>query len=198
MDGKKGNMILWLIAGAVGLMIGASVVIYQANLSRAELPVIGAVTPFEFVERNGRPFGQEEMKGKITVVNFFFTTCPGPCPRMNAQVAELYKLYAASDRVQFVSVSVDPDRDSLAALQEYAVKYGVRDRRWLFLRGPIDDVHRLSEQVFLLGGEMPTMHSTKLVLVDGQTQIRGYYSSEEPASLRILQAHIRELVKELK
>ncbi len=178
-------------------MIGASIVIYNANLSRAELPVIGRVTPFEFTERGGRPFGLSEMKGKITVVNFFFTTCPGPCPRMNAQVAELYKLYAVSDKIQFVSISVDPGRDSLAALQQYALNYGATDQRWAFLRGPIEEVHKLSEQVFLLGGELPTMHSTKLVLVDDQARIRGYYSSEEPASVKMLKTHIRELVREL-
>lgn len=198
MDEKRIKIILWIVAGAVGLMIGASVVIYRANLSRAALPVIGQVTPFEFTERSGRPFGQTEMKGKITIVNFFFTTCPGPCPRMNAQVAELYKLYSASDKIQFVSISVDPERDSLAALQQYALNYGVTDQRWVFLRAPIEEVHKLSERVFSLGGELPTMHSTKLVLLDDQARIRGYYSSEESASVKMLKTHILELVKELK
>jgi protein SCO1/2 len=198
MNDRRTRVILWGIAGTVGLILGAAAMIYQAQRRPAELPVIGQVTPFEFTERDGRPFGEHEMKGKISVVNFFFTTCSGPCPRMNAQVADLYKFYAGSDRIQFISISVDPDKDSLAALQGYARALGVTDQRWVFLRGKREDVQQLSEKVFLLAGDMPTMHSTKLVLVDERAQIRAYYSSEEPENMNILKTHIRELAKELK
>ena len=72
------------------------------------------------------------------------------------------------------------------------------DDRWSFLRAPYEDVQKLSEKVFLLPQDEPAMHSTKLALVDDHGQIRGYYSSEEPAAIQMLKTHIRELAKNLK
>ena len=134
------------------------------------------------------------MKRKINIVNFFFTTCKGPCPIMNARVAELYKKYSTTDKVRFVSISVDPKRDSLAVLRQYADDFGVTDDRWLFLRGELDDVHRVSEEGFMLAGDLPTIHSTKLILVDDNQNIRGYYDSFDEESLRLLTVHVRELL----
>ena len=113
---------------------------------------------------------------------------------MNKRVSELYQKYATTDEVQFVSISVDPDRDSLHVLQEYARNYGVTDNRWLFVRAPIEEVHRISEKGFMLAGELPTIHSTKLILVDRDLNIRGYYDSFEDEHLRLLTTHVRALL----
>lgn len=191
-----GKLIGWFIIA--GLIIGsAAAAIHFADKSRGEIPVYGPVTEFELTERSGQAFPTAALKNKITVLNFFFTTCPGPCPRMNAKVAELYRGFSTSDDVQFISITVDPDRDSLQVLREYAEKMGVTDSRWLFLRGPGDEIHRISEKIFLLGGELPSMHSTKLILIDESLQIRGYYSSEDEAVLQVLKTHVKELVERL-
>jgi protein SCO1/2 len=176
------------------LASGALIVIDLANQSRADMQVYGEIPEFEFTERSGRPFGSEQIRGKITILNFFFTSCLGPCPAMNAQVAELYRQYVTSDQVQFVSVSVDPARDSLHVLQEYADKMGVSDGRWLFIRGPLEEVYRISEKGFMLAGELPNIHSTKLILIDRQGKIRGYYDSFDEDQLRTLTIHVRELL----
>ena len=176
------------------LAVLALVVIDLANQSRSDLPVFGNVPHFNFVERNGIAFGNENMKGKISIVNFFFTTCRGPCPIMNARVATLYKKYVTSDKVRFISISVDPKRDSLSVLKQYANDFGVTDDRWLFLRGDLEEVHRVSEEGFMLAGDLPTIHSTKLVLVDETNKIRGYYDSFDEESLRLLTVHVRELL----
>ena len=176
------------------LSVLALIVIDLANKSRSDLPILGEVPVFNFTERSGMPFGNENMQGKINIVNFFFTTCRGPCPIMNARVAELYQKYSTTDKVRFVSISVDPVRDSLAVLRKYANDYGVTDDRWLFLRGELDEVHRVSEQGFMLAGDLPTIHSTKLILVDKDSKIRGYYDSFDEESLRLLTVHVRELL----
>jgi len=176
------------------LSVLALIVINLANKSRSELPSLGKVPAFNFVERSGSSFGDENMKRKINIVNFFFTTCKGPCPIMNARVAELYKKYSTTNKVRFVSISVDPKRDSLAVLRQYADDFGVTDDRWLFLRGELDDVHRVSEEGFMLAGDLPTIHSTKLILVDDNQNIRGYYDSFDEESLRLLTVHVRELL----
>ncbi len=114
---------------------------------------------------------------------------------MNAKVAELYRNFASVPKVQFISISIDPERDSLEALRKYAETFSVSDNRWLFLRTSSDKVHHLAEKVFMVGGESPSIHSTKLILVDAQAQIRGFYSSEEKESLSTLKTHIGELLR---
>jgi protein SCO1/2 len=108
-------------------------------------------------------------------------------------MAELYKTYAESDKVQFVSISVDPQNDSLAVLQDYAKKFGVTDSRWSFLHAPLDSVKQLSEKGFLLSGELPGMHSTKFVLIDDQARVRGYFNYEDGMSIKVLKTQIRQL-----
>jgi protein SCO1/2 len=176
------------------LSILALIVIDMANTSRRDLPILGTAPEFQFTERSGEAFDNNNMQGKIHIVNFFFTTCVGPCPIMNARVAELYQKYSTTDQVRFVSISVDPKRDSLSVLQKYAEDMGVVDGRWLFLRGEIEEVHRVSEEGFMLAGELPTIHSTKLILVDKNKNIRGYYDSFDEENLRLLTTHVRELL----
>jgi protein SCO1 len=197
MDDKKIKWIFLSLGAFLLLMIGSAVTLYRIKLADPEMPVYGEVSDFAFTERNGEPFGSENLPGKISVINFFFTTCEGPCPRMNGKVAELYKIFKDAPGIQFVSISVDPERDSVQALQQYAAKFGVTDRRWLFLRAPIRGVSTLSEKTFMLAsGETPSLHSTKLILIDKQKRVRGYYSSEDPESLGILEQHIRTMMKD--
>ena len=193
-SGMTIKMVYLSLVGLFFLAVVTLVVIYFANQSRSDLMIYGQVPAFEFTESGGKPFGSAEMKGKINIVNFFFTSCKGPCPVMNAKVAELYQKYITSNEVRFVSISVDPDRDSLPVLQAYAKEHGVNDERWLFLRAPIEEVYRISEEGFMLAGELPTIHSTKLILVDRELSIRGYYDSFDEESLRLLTTHVRELI----
>ena len=101
--------------------------------------------------------------------------------------------------MQFVSISVDPDTDSLPVLRAYARDLGVTDNRWVFLRGPIDEVVRVSEKGFMLAmGALPAGHSSKFALVDAKGQIRGYYSSDDDESQLLLQHHIRAFLGAIK
>jgi protein SCO1/2 len=189
--------IIYSTLGVLVLAILALLVIDSANQSRYEIPDYGVIPDFQFTERSGLPFGKTELKGKISILNFFFTNCKGPCPVMNARVAELYRAYSTHDIVQFVSISVDPARDTLEALRVYADNYGVSDDRWHFLRGELEDVHELSEKGFMLAGELPDLHSIKLVLIDSRGHLRGFYSSFDDASLELLTVHVKELLKRL-
>lgn len=194
------NTISGLVSGIIAvfvLAILALVVIESANKSRYDLPDYGSIPEFRFTERSGIAYGKEDMRGKINIVNFFFTSCKGPCPFMNSQVAKLYRKYATSSHVQFISISVDPQRDSLSVLQQYARDFGVSDDRWLFLRGPLHEVEKLSEKGFMLGGELPSLHSTKLILVDNAGHVRGYYDSGDDSSLDLLTVHVRELLRKM-
>jgi len=116
---------------------------------------------------------------------------------MATKMGELYKLYDSSSRVQFISISVDPEHDSLTVLQAYAERQGVTDNRWVFLHGAIDSVVNLSENGFKIAADdLPGGHTTRFILVDQKGRIRGYYDGLDDASLGIMKTHIRQLAGE--
>jgi len=190
------KIFIWFGAGVIIMGIIAAAVIGQAKKSQTDLPEYGEVPQFEFVNQDGEPYGLEDFKGKVSVLDFIFTNCPGPCPIMSSKMEDLYNYYDGAEQVQFISISVDPARDTLEALQAYAVRHSVDDDRWNFLRAPIDEVKTLSVEGFMLGGDFPMGHSTKFVLIDQQGQIRGYYRSMEDASLNALKTHIEALARQ--
>ncbi len=192
---RPAGMLASIVAGALFAVVSAVVVVGRAETSRAEMPVLWMVPPFSFVERSGEPFTEAGFYGKISIVDFFFTSCHGPCPVMGANLAQLYRTYAHSDKVQIVSFTVDPVADSLPVLQDYAVRFGVNDRRWLFVRGDTGSVSRLCEEGFKVSGDLPGNHSTRFILVDANGNVRGLYPYDSEGSLALLQEHIRELAR---
>jgi len=176
----------------------AAVVVNQANLSRSRIPVLGTLGNFSLIEsRDGHPMGPADFKGKICVYDFIFTNCKGPCPVMAVNMGELYQIYKSSELVQFISISVDPERDTLEALNEYADLQGVNDSRWVFLRGPVDSVAYICENDFMLSADdLPGGHTTKFILVDQQGRIRSYYDGLSEGSMEKLESNIRQLAKE--
>lgn len=187
---------IWGISIVIILAVIAWVVINQAQKSRADLESFGSIPNFEFVNQDGNPFGSEQIKGKVTVLDFIFTNCQGPCPVMSSKMSQLYEQFDGHDQVQFVSISVDPARDTLEALNAYGKRHGVDDHRWNFLRAPIDSVRKVSVDGFMLGGNFPMGHSTKFVLIDPTGEIRGYYRSLEDASIEELKKDIGALAKQ--
>ena len=175
----------------------ALLVVDFAEQSRNEIPVYNKVPEFSFMESRGQKFELTNLKGKINIFDFFFTTCRGPCPIMSKEMEKLYNYYKTTNKVQFVSVSVDPKRDTLSVLKAYAQKHGVNDNRWNFLHGEIEELKYLSEEGFKLGADFPDMHNTNFILVDQNGVIRGYYDPFTEASMTLLKTHIRQLGKTL-
>ncbi len=191
------RIIIIILACIIVLVAIALSVIQKGQKSLGALPVLYELPNFTFTERQGIPFGKTDFLGKISLVDFIFTNCPGPCPFMSSKMAELYQAYSNTNKVQFVSISVDPNRDSLIVLQAYADRFGVTDARWVFLRAPMIEVINLYENGFKLGGILPVDHSTKFILVDQKATIRGYYDCYDQISMKILKTHIRELASRL-
>ena len=196
--GGAGRLLVLVVAAAVVLGLLASIVAGRARSSRANLPVLGQVPAFEFTAHWGEPFGRDDMLGRLSVVYFGFTSCRGPCPVMAANLIQLYHDYEGSELVQFVKISVDPERDSLAALVEYARGLGVHDRRWAFLRAPLRYVVWLCEEGFMMAADnLPMGHSTKFVLVDHEGRIRSYHDGMDHAAVHQLRQNIRALAEAL-
>ncbi|UCC81141.1 MAG: SCO family protein [Candidatus Zixiibacteriota bacterium] len=193
------KMLILIVIAMLVLGTLAALVVSQANRSRSRIPVLGELTEFELTAaHNGELAGPESLKGKICVYDFIFTSCRGPCPVMAVNMGELYRLYKGSGKIQFASISVDPNRDTLEALNEYAELQRVDDDGWIFLRGPLEKVAEICEEQFMLPAEdLPGGHTTKFILVDHLGRIRSYHDGLSESSMEILQNNIRQLAKEL-
>lgn len=181
----------------IGLALVASVVVRQSHASQIDLPLVKTAPEFvDYVDQDGQPFSAAAFDNRLTLVAFMFTRCPGACPPMAAELQRIYDRYAHSDDVRIISISVDPDYDSLAVLDRYLAEQGVVDERWRYIRtDSIGDVVQLAEQGFLVSGDLPGGHSTKFILVDQEAYIRGYYEHADPDDMRLLNVHLEALAR---
>lgn len=190
------NPLIWGVPIVALLAIFAAFVIRWADRSRSDLPILGNVPAFTLTTQDGKVLSRPDLNGRLHVVNFMFTRCKGICPTMTANLKELYDLYRGSDKVRFLSVSVDPDYDSLTVLTRYAQEHQIDDGRWLFAHGTIDAVRQLIEGGFMLdASDLPGGHPARIVLLDQFGQIRGYYTYDDEAELDLLRQNIRSLAR---
>ena len=172
-----------------------------AALRQRAVSSYGTVPAFQLVNQNGQSFGSAQLAGKIWIADFVYTTCPGPCPMISSRMSELQKPLEKSD-VHLVSFSVDPEKDTPQVLRGYAEKLQADHARWDFLTGPKSAIYKLSHDGFKLavsdGGDergIP-VHSTRIVLVDRHSQIRGYYDATEADAVTKLLADTNHLLRE--
>jgi len=176
----------------LALLLG-SVYFAQRYFNQPDIPELYSIPDFEFLSHQGTVFSNQNFSNKISVASFIFTNCPGICPVMSREMFVLYDEFSSSDEIQFISFSVDPARDSLQALKDYAENWGVEDERWHFLKTENETIQTLYEQGFKLGGDLPYSHSTKFVLIDNNNLIRGYYNFDEEEDMKLLRDHISAL-----
>lgn len=134
----------------------------------------------------------KNLEGKIVVVNFFFTDCATICPRLTGNITMLQKAFKKNDTtVHLVSISVDPKRDSVPVLRDYADRFGVNHDHWWFMTGNREQVYSYARNelrvVMNEGGQgiEDFVHSQKLVLLDKERHIRGYYDGLDTAELKL-------------
>ena len=192
------KLYLYIFLCVLLMGIGASWVINTANESH-DIPIIKKVPNFNFTNQNGEFFSDNDLKGKITVLDFFFTNCPGPCPIMTYNMKSLYDDFSNSKEVQFVSITVDPKNDNIEVLKNYAKINGITDERWQLLTSDLSNIKSLKREGFMLfADELPQGHAIKFILIDDNQNIRKYFDGTDEASLTILKKDISNLVKELK
>lgn len=187
-------VLLILVAVFLGTSISALVTWIKVKTAN-DIPVLGQMPQFTFTAEDGQPYGSTHIDGNIAVVNFFFTRCMLVCPAMNGNVARLYQEFSGYADLRFVSITVDPENDTLEVLQQYARNWEVHDGLWKFLRAEVKAVVKLSEEGFLLPADgLPMGHSAKLTLVDRRGRIRGYYSGIDEPEVAQLNRDIRRLL----
>ena len=180
------------------LLVGALLFASHACGSRAPaFPDYGVVPQFRLTAQSGQPFDSTVLLGKIWVADFFFTSCTGPCPRMTSQMHQIQEAAWKMPDVKLVSFTVDPAHDTPQQLTLYAQTHHASSEHWYFLTGPQAMLNHLGLDVFKLNRVDETLqHSTRFVLVDKQSHIRGYYDTSEPDSIPKLVAAIHALGRE--
>jgi len=155
---------------------------------------------FRFMSHTGDSIGSAEMRGRVYVVDFFFTNCTAACPMMSSQMTRVQKTYGARKDFGILSFSLDPDKDSISVLKAYAKKLEAVPGSWYFLRGPRSEVYPLGEEGFMANlvfnedGDID--HSEKFVLMDREGGIRGYYLGTDPKEVDKLINDVRYLLNE--
>jgi cytochrome oxidase Cu insertion factor (SCO1/SenC/PrrC family) len=119
------------------------------------LQIFGEIPDFSLTERDGRTIGRANLAAKVWVANFIYTTCTDTCPLQTAQMARLHKEFETEAGLVFISITVDPRRDTPQALKAYAAKYGADPARWWFLTGKKEPVYALIQDGFHLSVEDP-------------------------------------------
>ncbi len=210
---KKGRIPGFWIALAVMLFItGGVLVAYNYMLFRKDMlakarniPPIKEVPAFQLTAADGSSFTKSDLQGKVWLTNFFFTRCPGPCLTLSGRMAEWQSKVADMPGVGLLSLTVDPEYDSPEVLREYAAGFAANPDKWHFLTGDPDKLMTLIRKGFLLtvadqqdpeliATEGAIIHSTRLVLVDQNAMIRGYYDTESPEAMEKLSGDIEHLL----
>ena len=220
-DGLRRLRLGLLAAGALGLAALAALACLRLLSAAAlpELPVLGDVPRFELIDQEGSAFGSADLDGQVWVASFIYTTCPGPCPLVIRRMRALQERLAEAGTFRLVSITVDPQHDGPQVLGRYGARHGIDPRHWKLLTGSVEDVVWLIRHGFLLAlgtpaemlgneagqeaieeltrGQGPVVHSTRLVLVDGERRVRGYYDSDVAADMEGLGRDLGRLVPAL-
>ncbi len=155
---------------------------------------------FSLIDQRGQAFGNTDLKGKIWVSQFIFTTCQTSCPMMMLKMSQLQKTLDA--RVQLVSFTVDPSHDRPPVLLAKAAMLGADNTRWHFLTNPEGNTTAIGNVVSGMFEARPgptdpnTMHSERFFLFDGAGKCRGIYSSTQPEAMAQLALDVTSLLSE--
>jgi len=152
------------------------------HFKKAELHQFSKVPDFEFINQNGKTINNDDLKGKVYVVEFFFTTCPTICPLMNQQMVKIQDEFFGNPKFGIISVSINPDVDTQAVLKNYAERFKVTHKSWHLLSGKSEDyVYAFANNGFKLyagktdGDHGGFEHSGLFALVDKDGYIRSRY-----------------------
>lgn len=163
------------------------------------------IASFAFIDQNGHTITNENFTGKVYVANFFFTICPGICPRMTANLASVADKFKGHPDVAFISHSVTPDIDSVAQLKKFADENHINHAQWHLVTGDKEKIYSLARQSYFaeqeIGFQFSTqkfLHTENLILVDTRGHIRGLYKGTLKTETERLAEDIAALLSEQK
>ena len=154
---------------------------------------------FELVDQAGKAVTREDLLGAPLVLDFVFTTCTGPCPRVSANMAKVQEAVKAT-KVKLATFTVDPETDTPEVLTKYAAEHGADAERWRFLTGPEEQIDGVLRSLWLARAKsagaalgMQVTHSTRLIVLDAKGFVRGMYDGESDAGVEAAAARAKWL-----
>lgn len=143
---------IWFYLGFFVLLLGVFylVLFWGTDLWRKKLPTLSEVKEFEFVDQNGDTVTNRNVAGKVQVVEFFFTTCKGICPKMNTNMLTIADTYKNEEDFMILSHTVDPDKDTVGRMKHYADSLKIDSKQWLLLTGTKAKLYEAARKSYLL------------------------------------------------
>ena len=172
---------------------------------RTKLPVISYVKPFSFVNQDGVAVSERDLQGKVAVVEYFFTTCKGICPRMSGSLKKVYNEFKSEPDFMILAHTVEPETDSVARLKFYADSMKIDTKKWVLVTGRKDSLYNSARSSYLLDDpknnlekiEDQFIHTQFFALVDKKGQVRGgVYDALKEDEMKKLSKDIKDLLKE--
>ena len=172
---------------------------------KVKMPILSYVQPFSFTNQDGGAVTDKELLNKITVVEYFFTTCKGICPKLNTNMKQVYEIYKKEPDFPILSHTCNPDIDSVSVLKHYADSLQVDTKKWIFLTGRKDSLYQMARGSYLLDDpknnvekiEDQFIHTQFFALVDREGKVRGkIYDGLKVLEVEQLKQDISKLLKE--
>ncbi len=141
------------------------------------------VPEFSFTDQNGNIITNKDYEGKVYLVEFFFTTCPTICPRMNSNLIQIQNNFEGIDNFGVASFTINPNYDTPEVLKAYAEKYGITNPNWHLMTGEQNAIYKLANEGFNLytaedeSVEGGFEHSGNFALIDKNGFIRSRFDS---------------------
>lgn len=178
--------------------------IQLTDFEKVKLPVLNTVQPFQFMRQDSSMVSQKDIRNRVYVAEYFFTTCKGICPKMNKNMKAIYEQYGNNPNFLVLSHTVNPETDSLPVLKRYADSLGAKVDNWWFLTGSKEDLYRSARESYLLDDPKNSskniddqfLHTQFFALVDRQGRVRGIYDGIKKDEVETLLHDIDELIKE--
>lgn len=161
-----------------------------------------SVSNMHFTNQLGQNVSLDDLKGKIIVIDFFFTRCPSICPRLAVAMKRLQNSFPNSDSiVQFLSISIDPKHDSLQQLRNWAEKFNVNPDSWWLLTGNRDSIYSMAlkeikASVADVNIDTAFLHTENFFLLDKERIVRGWYNGFDSVAQKKLVRDIPLLMLE--
>jgi len=172
---------------------------------KVKMPVLSYVQPFSFTNQDGEKVTDKNLLNKITVVEYFFTTCKGICPKLNTNMKEIYSIYKNQPDFQILSHTCNPGTDSVSVLKRYADSLKVDTKKWIFVTGRKDSLYQMARGSYLLDDpknnvekiEDQFIHTQFFALIDRNGKVRGkIYDGLKQLEVEQLKQDISRLLKE--
>lgn len=186
---------LILILAGVGWSVSR---MHRATPPPPPLPTFGEVPDFALIDQDGKPVRRADLAGHPYILDFIFTSCTDFCPVMTQEMGRIRKILGPQTTIRSVSISVDPEHDNPQALKKFADSHQAADRQWYFLTGERKGIMQVLLGLHLASQRdveqpNPRLHNTRLILVDAQGAVRGYYQHDDDEARQRLVQDARSL-----